>query len=532
MGKNEQAEIKSSTEKKPTILGRRRFVQMMAALAGAVALAPLVGEQPASAQSPSENPTPSPTKVEVSIVDSRVEAETTPVVVEKWYGDIVVSLDADDIPLQYRQGEMTYVFTDEERAYFRQKKELAIERSEPEVVYQRLIEYNDILSGSSEAHALVTEAPSDIIDDEKLRELGITIVNNSEDKGSPQLHLRESALEGILEPLVHFNTNEQSKSRLDIVPIPGASISSVHLPEGDRHLVETTVIDFNNKTYTAFLADVAKNVEERLAELRAEIKNSSSAQQAALKNEMLSYKISGLLYKGCLPHDLLVDEVVLAHSSANGKFVTAYQDTEQTYRGKTSQIFFANPTAKQLSKSEILSFCFTDAGSFDLVSKLYSPLGFHNSRADVAKSFPSPDDFPSREPGGNYLYRAKGLGWVILHELAHFITIVVLPQMIKEGTIGQSKLYTEQIATNPEIKDLLNELVLSMETAYEERDHERQRTVKEHLADLLAKSYFEKAHTLYEETGDDSLYCFALKVPASNGNPAGWQITNTPKTAA
>lgn len=527
---NELAKNNLTSEKIPDP-GKRRFLKLLGGLVGAGAAAAL-GIRPVSAQTPGEIPTPGPTEVEVSIVDSPVEAETVPVVVEKIFGDVRVFLDAEEIPLEYSRGEITYMFTDDEKEYFRQMKELAIERSEPEVIHQELLPIQQHSASFSENGSVITELPSDILDSEVLREAGVTILNNSKELGAPQLYLRESVLEGILEPLVAFNNDATDLGRVEIVPFAGLSISSVHLPESISFDLTRTYTAHKKTVYDNFLNERANSIEQQLQQLRTEMaRSSASTDQAQKKAEILTVKINDMLYESTLSEKQIVDEMTMDGDGALGMFRSAYGDYEASYRGLTSQIYFANPTAEQLSPKRILSFYFTDVGLFDVANSVYTPIGGGTPRADVTKNTPSPDGFPNREPGGDYLYAPNGLGFVLFHELAHFITIDVLPQMIKEGTIGQSKLYQEEIATNPELLGLLEELALSMVTEKDERDFKRERTVMEHMADLLAKSYFEKAHAHYKATGDSSLYCFALEVPASNGNPAGWQITNAPRAS-
>lgn len=521
---NELTNNNPAPEKKPQ-LTRREFLRRMLLGAGAVtALA--VGVRPVSAQSPGENPspTPNPTRVEVSIVDSRVEAETVPVAVEKTFGDVIVSLDTEDIPLRYRTGDTAYVFTDEERDTFRAMKERAVQANEPEVAYQKLFEFPTSQT-YGEADSIVAEAPSDVLDSDTLRELGVTILNNSIEKGAPQLHLRSSVLEGVLEPLVAFNKNATDLGRVEIIPFAGPSISSIYLPDTITFDLAETRTEFNKVKYDDFLIERANSLQEELEQLRAE--------EAPSTTSILDVKIRAQLYKGTLSFEQLVDEMTMQKTKALGMFISAYRDdTEETYRGKTSEIYFSNPTAEQLYEKRILSFYYTQEGVFDVVNTSYMPVAGVRHRANVFRSNPSPDEFPGRDPGGDYLYEPNGMGWVILHELAHFVTIDVLPQMIREGTIQQSKLYNEQIATHPKLLELLEELTLAIDTDVEVRDFQRERTIKEHMAELLAMSYFEKAYALYKETGDNSLYCFALEVPATQKNPAGWQITNIPRLAA
>jgi hypothetical protein len=150
--------------------------------------------------------------------------------------------------------------------------------------------------------------------------------------------------------------------------------------------------------------------------------------------------------------------------------------------------------------------------------------------ARIDGSYPSPDEFSAIETKNGYLFAPEKIGFVIYHELAHFISIEVLPKLISLGVLEQTTFYHEYIENNEQLTGLVHTIAEQLQDAT--IDSAELVKTEESVADLLAKAYFERAHQHYLETGDDSLYCFAIQVPPTKSTPGGWQITETPNQVA
>lgn len=525
-------EIKPPSPDKHKIT-RRRFLKVFAAFAGSVVAAGLL---PSGAHAQQEYPSDL-SDVTVTVLNPKEEEteETLKEVRQRTFDDITVYFDIEDIPVRFvienSFESKEYELTQVERHNLRVQKERAINTARPEVGCQWLAKTKNLhIQGLSEER--LVEAQDEYLSWDELNAAGIQIINCGKEEGTPQIRFRRSMLTGILEPLVVSNNYDpQNQSRLEIVAFPGPTIAAVHLPEGDVYDIHRFKTLFTNDTYNVYSSKRAKELDAAVAEVEAKLADPNLSGQDRKFNiaHLLHQKIERDLYLFTLPLREKIDEALRIEDGALGTFYTGYLESDSSHRGATSYIHVANPSAEQLAPKRVISFCFSPEGEFAVESTHYYPPGYRPGAADIERSYPTPEDFAAREPESNYLYEPDGIGFIIIHELAHFITIDVLPQMIKDELLDKSQFYQTWIASDPDIRPKFDQLVAQLADTTVPSD-ELSKT-QEELADMIAMAYIKRASEQYAVNRDDSLYGIAIEVPESEYTPGGWQITGSQQNA-